>query len=103
MSGVPFAGDVGGDGVPIPGELVHLEAVQPTAEQVETERRNKISRTDAQAFSGTIVVTIVVWILRLNGVDLNPLPGQEDIPAEVGAAWGGIITVLAARWMNRAR
>lgn len=84
------------------GEPVALQ-VQPTftAEQIEADRRNRISRTDAQAFSGAMVVTVAVWLLRLNGVDLNPLPGQEDIPAEVGAAWGSIVTVLAGRWMNR--
>lgn len=103
MTDAPFAGDVPGDGAPIPGELVHLDAIQPTDEQLEAERKNRISRTDAQALSGTLVVTIVVWILRLAGIDLNPLPGQEDIPAEVAAAWGGIITVLTARWMNRPR
>lgn len=98
---VPVVGDVPGDGAPVPGQLVELNAVQPTEQQLEADRRNRISRTDAQAFSGMTFVTIAVWILRLRGVDLNPLPGQDDIPAEVGAAWGALFTVVVGRWMNR--
>lgn len=84
------------------GEPIPLQPIPTfTPEQIEADRRNRISRTDAQAFSGAMVVTVVVWVLRLQGVDLNPLPGQDDIPAEVGAAWGSIVTVLFGRWMNR--
>lgn len=97
------------DGQPVDGvegvvmdEPVNLQVQATfTPEQIEADRKNKISRTDAQAFTGSMVVTVVVWILRLRGVDLNPLPGQDDIPAEVGGAWGAIVTVLVGRWMNR--
>lgn len=92
-----------GEGAPVPGELVTLEAIQPSEEQVDADRANRRSRTAGQAFSGATIVTVLVWLLRLNGVDLNPLPDTDDIPAEVGAALGALFTYLAAVWMNRSR
>ena len=91
------------DGIPIPGELITLEAIQPSDEQVDADRSNRRSRTAGQAFSGAAVVTVLVWLLRLAGIDLNPLPDSDDIPAEVGAALGALFTYLAAVWMNRSR
>ena len=91
------------DGIPIPGELITLEAIQPSDEQVDADRSNRRSRTAGQAFSGAALVTVLVWLLRLAGIDLNPLPDSDDIPAEVGAALGALFTYLAAVWMNRSR
>lgn len=82
----------------VTGEPIEFVA-QPAATD-ETRQRAK-DRTKAQAFQGATAVTILVWLLRLVGVDLNPLPGQDDIPAEVGAALGGFLTWLGAVWMNR--
>jgi len=45
----------------------------------------------------------MVWVLRLANVDLNPLPGQDDIPAEVASAWTSIFAMAAVLRMNRAR
>ncbi len=91
------------EGVPVPGELVTLDAIQPTDEQVDADRSNRRSRTAGQAFSAASVVTVLVWLMRLAGIDLNPLPDSDDIPAEVGAALGAVLTYLAAVWMNRTR
>jgi hypothetical protein len=93
--------DVPGDGQPIAGELVTLDAIQPSAEQLEQDRANRKSRTGQQAFAAGAVVTIVAWLLRLNGVDLNPLADSEEIPTEVTAAWTALMTYAAAVWMNR--
>lgn len=95
--------DVPGDGGPIPGEPVTLDAIQPTPEAVEADRKNRISRTDAQVLTGATVVTVLVWLLRLNGIDLNPLPDNAEIPAEVAAALGAMIGAGVSRWMNRSR
>ncbi len=91
------------EGVPVPGELVTLDAIQPTDEQVSADRSNRRSRTAGQAFSGASLVTVIVYLLRLAGIDLNPLPDAEDVPAEVAAAAGALFTYLAAVWMNRTR
>lgn len=98
---VPALGDIPGDGAPVAGEISTLEVVQPTRQQVEADRKNRISRTDAQVLTGATVVTVLVWLLRLNGIDLNPLPDSDEIPAEVAAALGAIIGAVVARWMNR--
>ena len=88
-----------GEVVEQPVPLVPVPAVTP---EVSAHLRSRaISRTDQQVLSGTVFVTLLVWILRLNGVDLNPLPDQVDIPAEVGAALGAVFTVTFCRWMNR--
>lgn len=101
MTNAARAGDLPNEAAPVAGELTTLSAVQPTEEQVEADRKNRISRSDAQLLSGATVVTVVCHLLRLRGIDLNPLPGQDDIPPEVGAAWGAIVGAGVARWMNR--
>lgn len=93
--------DIPADGVPIPGEMVTLEAVQPSDEQVAQDRANRKSRTGQQAFQGATVVTVLVWLLRLAGIDLNPVPDGDDIPPEVATALGALLTYGAAVWMNR--
>lgn len=104
MTDLPAGGpDVPGDGAPIAGEVVTLDAIQPTEEQLEADRANRKSRTGQQAFQAGAVVVIVVWLLRLNGIDLNPLRDSEEIPTEVTAAWTALMTYAAAVWMNRSR
>lgn len=96
MSDLPTdTGDV------VPGERTTLDAVVPTAEQVAASKDNAKSRTGQQAFSAGAVVVIVAWLLRLNGIDLNPLADSEEIPTEVTAAWTALMTYAAAVWMNR--
>ena len=68
----------------------------------DADRLNRIHRTDAQVLTGATFVTIAVWLLRLNGIDLNPLAGSAEIPAEVAAALGAVVSAGIARWMNRA-
>ena len=82
------------------GELV---SVEPTAEEQRAERDNRKARTAQQTFSAAAVVTVLVWVLRLNQIDLNPQPGQEEIPGEVVGALTALLTFVAAWWMNRER
>lgn len=85
----------------VSGTIVTLEAVQPSSQQINATRKTARSRTAAQAFSGLQVVLILCWVLRLRGVDLNPLPGESDMPGDVGAAIGSIITWTVCWFMNR--
>lgn len=98
---MPDTKEVDPDTAPVVGEPVSVSAVELSTEAVDAAHSRAKSRTGQQAFSAGAVVTIGVWVLRLAGADLNPLPDQEEIPGEVIAAWTATLTYLAAVWMNR--
>lgn len=85
---------------PIPGEVVELTAVQPSAETMREEARGRIGNTALQSTIPTGIVVIGTWLLALFAVDLDPGPGT-DMPAVVAAAFSNLITVLIAWRMNR--
>ena len=78
--------------------------ITPTVEisaDAAPTREQRIARTDSQAAKAAAVVVIATWLLRLANVDLNPIAGQDDIPVEVAAALGLILTGMFGRWDNR--
>lgn len=88
------------DAVPVAGEVVSLEAVVPSADQQAADRQNRIGKTTVQVGTPTALVTIGTWLARLYDVDLDPGAGV-DLPAEVAAAFVGVLTVVLAFRMNR--
>lgn len=88
---------------PVVGDAVEVDAVQPSVEQAAASRDRAKSRTAQQAFQATMILTPIIWLLRLNGIDLNPLAEDTEIPNEVVLQLGALVTYLAAVWMNRSR
>lgn len=86
---------------PVSGELVEPQAaVIPSATEQAQQADRAVGRTTQQVGLPVILVGLAVWGARLFGLDLNPLPGQEDMPADVAALWIGLATWLLARRMN---
>lgn len=67
----------------------------------EVDRAGRIGRTTTQVGIPSALMVIAVWALRLWGVDLNPAAGEEEMPAEVVAAFVAVLTVVLAFRMNR--
>lgn len=83
------------------GEPVQLQPIPLfTEEQLAADRKNRTARTAEQAFPAAFAVTVAVWILLLAGLDLDPGEGN-GLPPGVEAAWTGLLTWLASKWMNR--
>lgn len=85
---------------PIVGEVVELEAVQPSAEERSADARGRIGNTAQQAIIPTATVTIGTWLLALMHVDLDPGAGT-DMPAVVASAFTSALTLALALVMNR--
>lgn len=90
------------EGTPVAGELVELPeaAVIPSLPEQRAAADRARGRTAVQVGTPGALVVLGSWLARLQGIDLNPLPGVEDMPPEVVAAWVVIITVLLAFRMN---
>lgn len=84
--------DLVGVGEPLASDLDDLAAV---------DRSGRVGRTTTQVGVPAALVVIGAWAARLADLDLNPLPGVEEMPADVVAAFVAILTVALARRMNR--
>jgi hypothetical protein len=87
-----------------PDDFQTPPAPAPTRRDLEAvgalDRSNRVGRTAVQVGTPAAAVTLVTWLCRLGGIDLDPGNGV-DMPADVSAAWVGIATVLTAWAMNR--
>lgn len=88
---------------PIAGEVVQVDAVVPSVEAVKAEGKSRVGNSGAQQLIATQFVSLLVWMLRLNNIDLNPLPDAADIPAEVATNLAGLLAFGLAYLMNRKR
>lgn len=88
------------DAAPVMGEAVLMEGIIPSVEAQAADRQNRIGKTTVQVGTPTALVTIGTWLARLFDFDLDPGPGV-DLPAEVAAAFVGVLTVVLAFRMNR--
>lgn len=90
------------EAAPVSGELVNppdATVIPSTAEQNAAADRAR-GRTTQQVAIPTALVVVLVWLARLKGLDLNPIPGEEEIPAEVATSLAGLLAVLLAFRMN---
>lgn len=85
---------------PVPGAMVTLDAIQPSAAAVRADAKGRVGNTVTQVGVPAFVVTIASWGAQLAELDLDPGPGT-DMPTIVTAAWVGLLTWAMARWMNR--
>lgn len=67
----------------------------------QVDRDGRVGRTLTQVGVPSGIVVIGAWLARLAGLDLNPLPESEEVPADVVAAFIALLTYLSARRMNR--
>ncbi len=82
-----------------------LLAVEPDLEalgqavEVAAHKQNAVGRTALQVSTPAALVTIGTWWARRGGMDLDPGAGV-DLPAEVAAAFTGVVATLMAVAMN---
>lgn len=86
---------------PITGEVVGTTDVfVPSRSEQNAAADRARGRTVVQVGLPGAVVIIGTWLARIIGVDLNPLPGVEDMPPEVTAAFIIVATAGLAFRMN---
>lgn len=97
--------DAAPDAAPVTGELIDPPAatVQPDQASQNAGADRARGRTAIQVGTPGFLVIIGTWYARLKGIDLNPLPGEEEMPADVVSAFIGLVTVLLAVRMNPKR
>lgn len=88
------------DAAPVMGELITMDAVQPSAAQRKADAKGRVGNTVTQVGLPTSLVIIGTWIAALSHIDLDPGAGT-DLPAQVTGAFVFVITWAMARWMNR--
>lgn len=88
---------------PVAGEVITATAVVPSDAELNAAADRARGRTAVQVGIPTAVVIIAAWAARLAGIDLNPLPGEEELPADVVGAWVAVLTVVFAFRMNPKR
>lgn len=91
-----------GTGAPVTGELVDppAAAVIPSQAEENSAADRARGRTAVQTGIPTALVIILVWLLRLNGIDLNPMPDVDDVPPEVATALAMVLANVLAFRMN---
>lgn len=101
----PLEADTEPTAAPVTGELVTPPeaSVIPSAAQQNATADRARGRTVTQVGLPSAVVIVGTWAARLAGIDLNPLPGTEDMPPEVVAAFIVIATAALAFRMNPKR
>lgn len=82
------------------GELIEMQAVQPSAAQRKADAKGRVGNTVTQVGVPAFLVTIATWAAQLARLDLDPGAGT-DMPTIVTAAWVGLLTWAMARFMNR--
>ena len=90
------------DAAPVSGTVTDPQPttiIPSVAEQNAASERAR-GRTMQQVGVPGATVIVLAWLLRLFGIDLNPIPGNEDMPPEVVAAAIVIATQLLANRMN---
>lgn len=92
--------DPSAEAAPVAGELVELQAIQPSDAQQRSDARGRIGNTAVQTGIPGAVIVIGTWVCALGHIDLDPGPGT-DMPAAVVGAFGALLTVLIAWKMNR--
>lgn len=94
--------DDSAEAAPVTGELVTppAAAVIPSPAQQNATADRSRGRTAIQVGIPTAIVGIGVWILRLAHLDLNPLPGQEDLPPDVAGYFVAVVTMIICYRMN---
>lgn len=87
---------------PVSGELVDDDqaAVIPSPAEQNAAADRARGRTTLQVGIPAAVVGIGIWVARLAGLDLNPLPGEEEMPADVVGYFIALATVALAFRMN---
>ena len=89
------------DVVPVSLEDVGAPLASGLEDLAEVDRAGRVGRTTTQVGVPAALVAIGAWVARLAGLDLNPLEGVEEMPADVVAAFVAVFTVGLARHMNR--
>lgn len=87
--------------VPVSLEDVGAPLAADLEALAEVDRSGRVGRTTTQVTIPAALVVIGAWVARLADVDLNPLEGVDEMPADVVAAFVAILTVALARRMNR--
>jgi hypothetical protein len=96
----PLDAEPNPDAAPVAGEVVSLDAVVPSADQMAADRSNRVGRTSLQVGIPAAIVGIGSWLARLKHVDLDPGAGV-DLPADVAGYFVALATFILAYRMNR--
>lgn len=88
------------DDSPVVGEVVNVDAIQPSPAQQRDDARGRVGNTAVQAGTPGALLIVAGWAAALADIDLAPGAGT-DLPANVAAAIASLLTVAMAWFMNR--